>query len=59
MEKGTEQMRIPLQLGTEIRIKEKGELRVSNPELEIAEDDKAMQAVLGYGFDPETKEHVI
>lgn len=60
MEQGREkETRIPLQIGTEIRIKRNGELRTSNPELEIAEDDKAVEAVVGYRFDSGSKEHVI
>lgn len=52
-------MRIPLQRSTEIWIKTKGEVRISNPELEVAEDDKAVEAVIGYRFDPGSKQHVI
>ena len=47
--------RIPLQVGSELRIRNSGELRVSqrlNPE-------KAADAALDYHFDPETAEHVL
>lgn len=58
--------RIPLQVGSELRIRNNGELRVSNPTLEIMSDDRghavdpqaAADAVLDYRFDPQTGEHV-
>ncbi|HUK17322.1 MAG TPA: hypothetical protein VLW65_12950 [Bryobacteraceae bacterium] len=59
--------RIPLQVGSELRIRNNGELRVSNPTLEIMSDDQgnaltpeaAADAALDYRFDPETGEHVL
>jgi hypothetical protein len=51
--------RIPLQVGSELRIRNNGELSVSNPavEEELAQD--AADAVLDYRFDPQTGEHVL
>ncbi len=59
--------RIPLQVGSELRIRNNGELRVSNPTLEIMGDDQGnalnpeagADAALDYRFDPETGEHVL
>ena len=59
--------RIPLQVGTELRIRNNGELRVSNPTLEVMGDDEghaldpdaAADAVLDYRFDAQTGEHVL
>ena len=59
--------RIPLQVGSELRIRNNGELRVSNPTLEVMGDDQgrplspetASDAVLDYRFDPQTGEHVL
>ena len=59
--------RIPLQVGSELRIRNNGELRISNPTLEITSDhqghavdpEAAADAVLDYRFDPQTGEHVL
>lgn len=59
--------RIPLQVGSELRIRNNGELRVSNPTLEIMGDDQGRpldlatgaDAAIDYRFDPQTSEHVI
>lgn len=59
--------RIPLQVGSELRIRNSGELHVSNPTLEILADaeghalnpEAAADAVLEYRFDPQTGEHVL
>ena len=59
--------RIPLQVGSELRIRNNGEIRVSNPTLEIMGDDQghaldpeaAADAALDYRFDRETGEHVL
>jgi hypothetical protein len=47
-------MRIPLMVNSEVRFTENGEVRIDNPELEVAED-----AVVWYRFDPERHEHTI
>ncbi len=51
--------RIPLQIGSELRIRNNGELTVSNPTVEAAPALEAADAVLDYRFDPETGEHVL
>jgi hypothetical protein len=51
--------RIPLQVGSELRIRNTGEISVSNPSLEAAPALDAADAVLDYRFDPQTGEHVI
>jgi hypothetical protein len=53
----TEEMKIVLQVGTELRVNNKGEVVVSNPELELAREERA-DAVLLYHFDPNRGEHV-
>jgi hypothetical protein len=51
--------RIPLQVGSELRIRNTGEVSVSNPTIESAPSQDAADAVLDYRFDPQTGEHVI
>jgi hypothetical protein len=53
----SDEMQIVLQVGTELRISNKGEVILSNPELELARDDRAADAVLLYKFDPSSGEH--
>ena len=55
-EKGT---RIVLQVGSELRIKNNGDLVIDNPELELAGDDRAADAVLLYRFDAHEGVHVL
>ena len=51
--------RIPLQVGSELRIRNDGEISVSNPTIEAAPAQDAADAVLDYRFDPQTSEHVL
>ena len=51
--------RIPLQVGSELRIRNSGEVSVSNPALEAAPALDAADAVLDYRFDAQTGEHVL
>lgn len=51
--------RIPLQVGSELRIRNNGEVSVDNPTIEGAPALDAADAVLDYRFDPQTNEHVI
>jgi hypothetical protein len=51
--------RIPLQVGSELRIRNNGEVTVSNPTIEAAPALDAADAVLDYRFDPQTSEHVL
>jgi len=51
--------RIPLQTGSELRIRNSGEVSVSNPTVEAEPALDAAGAVLDYRFDPQTGEHVL
>jgi hypothetical protein len=51
--------RIPLQVGSELRIRNNGELSVSNPTVEVAPAHDAADAILDYRYDPQTGEHVL
>jgi hypothetical protein len=51
--------RIPLQVNSELRIRNNGELSVSNPTIETAPALEAADAVIDYRFDPQTGEHVL
>ncbi len=52
-------MRVPLQVGSELRIKKDGGLILDNPELELAERISAADAVLSYRYDAKTGEHIL
>ena len=52
-------MKITLQVGSELRIGKSGELRIDNPEMELAQVDAAADAVLSYRFDPESGDHIV
>jgi hypothetical protein len=54
----SEETKIILQVGSELRVNNNGEIVVSNPELELAREDRAADAVLLYRFDPNRGEHV-
>jgi hypothetical protein len=54
----SEEMKIVLQVGMELRVTNKGEIVVSNPELELAREDRAADAVLLYRFNADRGEHV-
>jgi hypothetical protein len=51
--------RIPLQVGSELRIRNNGDVSVSNPTIEAAPALEAADAVVDYRFDPQTGEHVL
>jgi hypothetical protein len=51
--------RIPLQVGSELRIRNNGEVTVSNPTVESAPALEAADAVVDYRFDSQTGEHVV
>ena len=53
-----EEMKIVLQVGSELRVTNKGEVVVGNPELELVGEDRAADAVLLYRFNPQKGEHV-
>jgi hypothetical protein len=54
----TNETRIVLQVGTELRVNNRGEVVVSNPELELARQESAADAVLIYRFDAQRGEHI-
>jgi hypothetical protein len=51
--------RVPLQVGSELRITAKGEIRLANPPAELEPALDAADAVLDYRFDEQSGEHVI
>jgi hypothetical protein len=51
------EMKIVLQVGSELRIKKNGDIIIDNPELELVRDDQAADAVLLYNFDQKSGEH--
>jgi len=62
MASSSNETKITLQVGTELRIKNNGDLVIDNPELELAaddRDDRAADAVLIYRFDASAGEHVL
>jgi hypothetical protein len=59
MKSDEEALKIPLQVGTELRIKNNGEISVDNPELELAAETTVADAVLSYRFDAKTGEHIL
>jgi hypothetical protein len=50
---------IPLQVGSELRIQNNGDRNLGNPQLELAGDTSAADAVLLYRFDPQSGEHIL
>jgi len=55
----SQEERIPMQVGSEFRIKNNGELIVDNPELELAPAPGAADATLAYRFDKQAGEHIV
>jgi hypothetical protein len=52
-------LRIPLQVGSEFRIRQDGTVVMDNPEIELAEQRRAADAMLSYRFDARTGEHIL
>lgn len=52
-----EKVRIPLQLGSVLKIARDEEISVSNPELEMEPSEAVADAVLEYRFDPQSGGH--
>jgi hypothetical protein len=50
--------KIVLQVGSELRITNKGDIIVDNPELELAHDQEAADATLAYRFDSKAGMHI-
>ena len=59
MPSNSNETKISLQVGSQLRIKNNGDIVIDNPELELASDDRAADAVLVYRFDPKAGEHVL
>src|SRR5258708_1855309 len=53
------EVKIVLQVGSEVRIKNNGDITIDNPELELIRDESAADAVLLYRFDPKAGEHIL
>jgi hypothetical protein len=49
--------RVVLQVGSELRIQNNGDIVIDNPELELIGEDRAADAVLIYRFDPQNGVH--
>ena len=54
-----EGMKIVLQVGAELRIRNNSDVTMDNPELELAADDRAADAVLLYRFDEDAREQIL
>jgi len=59
MASNSNETKITLQVGSELRIKNNGDIVIDNPELELASEDRAADAVLIYRFDPKAGEHIL
>jgi hypothetical protein len=53
------EMTIPMQVGSELRIKADGTIEMANPTIELEPSDAVADAVLQYRFEQETGEHVL
>ena len=51
--------RIPLQVGSELRLNSQGDIIVSNPAVELEPAQDAADAVLAHRFDPAKGEHIL
>jgi len=58
-ESNENETKIVLQVGSELRIKNNGDVVIDNPEIELLGDDRAADATLLYRFDPQAQEHVL
>ena len=59
MKQEPEELHIPMQVGSELRIKNDGAVVVDNPELELALEEKAADATLSYRYDAKQGVHVL
>jgi hypothetical protein len=59
MKTDQETILVPMQVGATLRIRNNGEIIVDNPELELAADITAADAVLSYQFDSKAGEHIL
>ncbi|HUJ33397.1 MAG TPA: hypothetical protein VLY23_19095 [Candidatus Acidoferrum sp.] len=51
--------KIVLQVGSELRIKNNGDVVIDNPEIELLGEDRAADATFVYRFDPRAGEHIL
>jgi hypothetical protein len=51
--------KISLQVGSELRIRNNGDIVIDNPELELVNEDRAADASLIYRFDEKAGEHIL
>jgi hypothetical protein len=54
----SDEIEIVMQVGTELRVTNNGEVIISNPELELAREESAADAVLLYRFDRKAGQHI-
>ena len=59
MKNESAEMQIPLQVGSEFRIRKDGTIVMGNPEIELADQRHAADAMLSYRFDAKTGEHIV
>ena len=59
MASSSNETKISLQVGSELRIKNNGDIVIDNPELELAAADRAADAVLIYRFDTSAGEDML
>ena len=57
MKTSENETKIVLQVGSELRITNNGDIVIDNPELELLNEDRAADAVLIYRFDPQNGVH--
>lgn len=58
-ETGREEERIPMMVGSELRITNNGDIIIDNPEVELAISPRAADATLAYYYNPQVGEHVL
>jgi len=54
-----EELRIPMQVGSELRIKNDGAVVVDNPEIELAQEEQAVDATMSYRYDAKEGVHIL
>lgn len=59
MQTQQKETKIVLQVGSELRIKNNGDIIIDNPELELDREQQAADAALLYRFDVQTGTHVL
>jgi hypothetical protein len=58
MAASAEGTKIVLQVGAELRVRNNGDVIMDNPAIELANDDRASDAVILYRFDAKDGEHI-